>query len=53
MPEGKSGNPPEPVARAGEWKVKRVGTVTFAISKPKRNRRKLRQTRLKNKRRAR
>lgn len=36
-----------------EWKVKRVGPTTFAISKPKRNRRKLRQSRLKNKRRAR
>jgi len=38
---------------SGDWKVRRVGTVTFAISKPKRNRRKLRQTRLKNNRRAR
>ncbi len=38
---------------AEEWKVRRVGTVTFAISKPKRNRRKLRQMRLKNRRRAR
>lgn len=36
-----------------EWKVRRVGSTTFAISKPKRSRRKLRQTRLKNKRRAR
>jgi hypothetical protein len=36
-----------------EWTVRRVGTVTFAISKPKRNPRKLRQMRLKNKRRAR
>jgi hypothetical protein len=36
-----------------QWKVWRVGTVTFAISKPKRNRRKLRQMRLKNRRRAR
>jgi hypothetical protein len=36
-----------------EWKVRRVGSATFAITKPKRNRRKLRQTRLKNKRRAR
>ena len=36
-----------------EWKVRRVGTVTFAITKPKRNRRKLRQMRLKNRRRAR
>jgi hypothetical protein len=36
-----------------EWKVRRVGSTTFAISKPKRNRRKLRQSRLKNKRRAR
>ncbi len=38
---------------AQEWKVRRVGTVTFAISKPKRNPRKLRQMRLKNRRRAR
>lgn len=36
-----------------EWKVQRVGSSTFAISKPKRNRRKLRQMRLKNRRRAR
>jgi len=36
-----------------EWKVRRVGTATFAISKPKRKRHKLRQTRIKNKRRAR
>ena len=36
-----------------EWTVRRVGTVTFAISKPKRNPRKLRQMRLKNRRRAR
>jgi hypothetical protein len=36
-----------------EWKVKRVGTTTFAISKPKRKSRKLRQARLKNRRRAR
>jgi hypothetical protein len=35
------------------WSVRRVGPVTFAITKPKRNRRKLRQMRLKNKRRAR
>ena len=35
------------------WRVRRVGPVTFALSKPKRNRRKLRQSRLKNKRRAR
>ena len=40
-------------APAEAWKVKRVGTVTFAISKPKRNPRKLRQMRLKNRRRAR
>ena len=38
---------------AKEWKVKRVGPTTFAISKPKRNPHKLRQSRLKNKRRAR
>jgi hypothetical protein len=36
-----------------EWSVRRVGSVTFAISKPKRNPRKLRQARLKNRRRAR
>lgn len=36
-----------------EWKVRRVGTATFAISKPKRKRNKLHQTRIKNKRRAR
>jgi hypothetical protein len=36
-----------------DWKVRRVGTVTFAISKPKRNPRKMRQMRLKNRRRAR
>jgi hypothetical protein len=35
------------------WSVRRVGPVTFAISKPKRSRRKLRQSRLKNGRRAR
>ncbi len=35
------------------WTVKRVGTVSFAISKPKRSPRKLRQMRLKNNRRAR
>jgi hypothetical protein len=42
-----------PTPTSGEWKVRRVGTVTFAISKPKRSRRKLRQMRLKNRRRAR
>ncbi len=35
------------------WEVRRVGSVTLEISKPKRSRRKLRQSRLKNKRRAR
>jgi hypothetical protein len=35
------------------WKVRRVGGVTFAISKPKRKSNKLRQSRLKNRRRAR
>jgi hypothetical protein len=40
-------------AKPHEWKVKRVGTTTFAISKPKREPHKLRQTRLKNRRRAR
>ena len=38
---------------AEEWKVRRVGTVTFAISKPKRKAQKTRQARLKNRRRAR
>ena len=38
---------------AKEWKVRRVGSTTFAISKPKRNPRKLRQSRIKNRRRAR
>jgi hypothetical protein len=38
---------------AQEWKVRRVGTVTFAISKPKRKAHKIRQARLKNRRRAR
>lgn len=41
------------VPKGEDWKVRRVGTVTFAISKPKRSARKLRQSRLKNKRRAR
>ncbi len=36
---------------SGEWKVRRVGSTTFAISKPKRKARKLRQSRLKNRRR--
>jgi hypothetical protein len=36
-----------------EWKVRRVGSATFAISKPKRNPRKLRQSRIKSRRRAR
>lgn len=35
------------------WSVRRVGSVTFAISKPKRSPRKIRQARLKNRRRAR
>ncbi len=46
--ETKTGQP-----KKQSWEVRRVGTVTFAISKPKRNPRKLRQSRLKNKRRAR
>jgi hypothetical protein len=45
-PEGKT-------PTAEEWKVRRVGTVTFAISKPKRKPNKVRQMRLKNRRRAR
>jgi hypothetical protein len=44
---------PAPTPPVKEWKVRRVGTTTFAISKPKRNPRKLRQARLKNRRRAR
>jgi hypothetical protein len=40
-------------AKPHEWKVKRVGTTTFSISKPKRKAHKLRQTRIKNKRRSR
>ena len=47
MPEGTQPTP------APEWKVRRVGATTFAISKPKRKARKLRQMRLKNRRRAR
>ena len=35
------------------WSVRRVGAVTFAISKPKRNPHKLRQARVRNRRRAR
>jgi hypothetical protein len=35
------------------WRVRRTGGTTFQISKPKRKARKLRQSRLKNKRRAR
>jgi hypothetical protein len=45
--------PPGTQPAQHEWKVRRVGSTTFAISKPKRNPRKMRQTRLKNKRRAR
>jgi hypothetical protein len=46
-------DPASGTAKPHDWTVKRVGTTTFAISKPKRQARKLRQTRLKNKRRAR
>jgi hypothetical protein len=35
------------------WKVRRVGGTTFEISKPKRKAHKIRQSRLKNTRRAR
>lgn len=42
-----------PAPASSEWKVRRVGSTTFAISKPKRSPRKLRQSRLKNRRRAR
>jgi len=41
------------VPPAEAWKVRRVGGTTFAISRPKRSLRKLRQMRLKNRRRAR
>jgi len=44
---------PQTTPVAEDWKIKRVGNATFAISKPKRNPRKLRQSRIKNKRRAR
>jgi len=43
--------PPAPAAKG--WKVRRVGGTTLAISKPKRKPHKLRQSRLKNRRRAR
>jgi hypothetical protein len=46
-------DPESKTPAAQEWKVRRVGTVTFAISKPKRKAHKIRQARLKNKRRAR
>jgi hypothetical protein len=46
-------DPDSKAPEAEEWKVRRVGTVTFAISKPKRKAHKLRQSRLKNRRRAR
>lgn len=49
-----SGTTPSPASPpAGVWKVKRVGGATFAISKPKRKSNKIRQSRLKNRRRAR
>jgi hypothetical protein len=40
-------------SEAKGWKVRRVGSVTFAISRPKRKAKKIRQSRLKNRRRAR
>ena len=43
----------KPMPEGGEWSVKRVGPVTFSITKPKRSHRKIRQSRLKNRRRAR
>ena len=50
--EPETGTPPASPAKG--WKVRRrVGGVTFAISKPKRKSHKLRQSRLKNGRRAR
>lgn len=42
-----------PASPAQGWKVRRVGGATFAISKPKRKANKVRQSRLKNRRRAR
>jgi len=42
-----------PASPAKGWKVRRVGGGTFAISKPKRKAHKLRQSRLKNRRRSR
>lgn len=45
-------NEGQPKEKKG-WEVRRVGSVTLEISKPKRNRRKLRQSRIRNKRRAR
>ena len=45
--------PESNIPEAGGWKVRRVGTATFAISKPKRKANKMRQMRIKNKRRAR
>lgn len=47
VPSGDSGSV------GGGYKVRRAGSAGFNISKPKRNRRKLRQMRLKNGRRAR
>ena len=44
---------PEAAASSAVYKVRRAGSAGFSISKPKRNPRKLRQTRLKNRRRAR
>lgn len=38
---------------SGDWKARHVGSGTFIISKPKRNKVKARRHRLKNKRRAR
>ena len=49
--EPETGTPAASPAKG--WKVRRVGGVTFAISKPKRKPHKLRQSRLKNRRRAR
>lgn len=45
--------PASPAPPAKGWKVRRVGGATFAISKPKRKANKRRQSRLKNRRRAR
>ncbi len=44
---------PEAAGSSAAYKVRRAGSAGFSISKPKRSRRKLRQMRIKNRRRAR